>query len=423
MPTVATFATLLINSVKVSPHNISPYTLVWGIRPKIPFNKYVPLSKLILPQKLEELSNYQKLQEVFFQIRKHLLQRNAEKTGKLAEYMENIHVSDLVLLERKQYNTRIGHKLKPKFYNEPFRVVKKYNKSALIKPWIPLKVKDHMLKRRGKKLDLQKNILVNLTRLKKIKDELKVIGLSPYYQNLRNLADILNKRKNPQAVQIVQSKNILVKKNKISEFYKTINTRGLFNDFKASSLKQNAIYFSKLNDNNLNENVLIGTDRSVISVKTCSYNMETECKRNQGCHSLEEQTNISLLYEFVKNKKKPLKKLKQTNKQTNKQGSLYYDTNTTLEIYDGSIAADEFQEFLSIAASITSKIIQTNQVYTAQEHNLIKVPVKFNHSQRMLMMSKMSKIVVTIIRSIMMIRIIKMIRMIRMMIRMIIKKI
>ena len=169
---------------------------------------------------MEELSNYQKLQEVFFQIRKHLLQRNAEKTGKLAEYMENIHVSDLVLLERKQYNTRIGHKLKPKFYNEPFRVVKKYNKSALIKPWIPLKVKDHMLKRRGKKLDLQKNILVNLTRLKKIKDELKVIGLSPYYQNLRNLADILNKRKNPQAVQIVQSKNILVKKIKFLNFTK-----------------------------------------------------------------------------------------------------------------------------------------------------------------------------------------------------------
>ena len=213
MPTVATFATLLINSVKVSPHNISPYTLVWGIRPKIPFNKYVPLSKLMLPQKLEELSNYQKLQEVFFQIRKHLLQRNAEKSGKLVEYMENIHVSDLVLLERKQYNTRVGHKLKPKFYNEPFRVVKKYNKSALIKPWIPLRIKNHILKRRGKKLDLQKNILVNLTRLKKVKDELKVIGLSPYYQNLRNLADILNKRKNPQAVQIVQSKNILVKKN------------------------------------------------------------------------------------------------------------------------------------------------------------------------------------------------------------------
>ena len=78
MPTVATFATMLIKSVKVRPHNISPYPLVWGIIPKLPFNKYVPLSKFILPLKLEELSNYQKLQEVFFQIRKHLLRIGLE---------------------------------------------------------------------------------------------------------------------------------------------------------------------------------------------------------------------------------------------------------------------------------------------------------------------------------------------------------
>ena len=372
MPTIACFSTILINSLKVQPHKVSPQSLVWGLKTKVPLSKYVPLSQLKVPLSSHALvRDYQKLQEIYCQIRKFLLQRNAEKEKHLESFMNHIHVSDTVLLERKQYNTKIGHKLRPRFYKVPFRVIKKYKKSALIRPLENLTLMDHTVKQRGQKLNLQKNLLVGLTRLKKLKNDLPALGLDQYESNFKILADILNKPKPPQQIRMLKQNQVHIEENKIQDFYKAINTKGLYDDRKTLFCKQNAINFAKLKGGSLHKSALISTNKSIISVQTCSYRMESLITKRAEEHTLDNETNISWIYDFINKKQKPIKMFKKSleNKDTNKFNVQSNYSDTTVRIYDGNQALGDFQNFFEVATSSNAtESFHTNQSGRSQSN-------------------------------------------------------
>ena len=352
IPAIAMFSTLLVNSLKCAPHQVSPNTLVWGFNRKHNFSRYVPLSELHKPLCPDEFFiNYQKLQEIYLQIRKFLFKRNALKEKTLESYMSNIHISDIVLLEKKQFNTRVGHKLRTRFYRTPFRVIKKLKKSALISPLQKLVLSENTLKQRGKKLQLPKNLLVSLSRLKKIKNDLVPLGLMEFEGQFKALADVLNKSVPTAQIRLFQHDLLSVKNNtKIRDFYKMFNSKGVFDDRKMVFWIQNVVNFVKMNKGSLKGSEIVATEKSLFDV-TCSYKMQSIAREQWEDHTFQQDTDLSCIYNFIKARKKPEQVFKLPYNPVFKKQTQSESFDSSVTVYGGEEALQDFNDYLHVSIS------------------------------------------------------------------------
>ena len=362
-PIFATFATLLVNSVPVQPFNVSPNTLVWGSRPKPSFSETHCLSTLLKADDFQPyFQQYKLLQNVFLQIKKAIMMIYAKKKKLLDQYMNNCHVGDLVLLQKLRHNTRVGHKLKPRFYEFPFLLVKKYAKSALLRPILNSKIVLHPLKQRGKKAQTVKCILVSLERLKKVKNELPFLNLTIPQQLFLKLAQILNEKQSTQQVKFTAVNSQPEGGGEIQKFLKSINTQNLLiNDVQTTFFRKNAenfINFAKgIHIDNpqmifTHENVISLRSNPVPSHMTCSYEMESLVKNQGESHTFDEKTDFSALKHFLDHRKSKLPVFKplQGRKQSNIKASETYFSDTSYQSVPAEIAANDFEDYLTASS-------------------------------------------------------------------------
>ena len=115
-----------------------------------------------------------------------------ERRNKLNQYLAKFHRGDLVLLQRK-IRAAPGHKLRKRYYENPFHIVKILSKNIIIAPYIPLNIIPNRFKRKGKYLE-KSQMIVDANRLKQIKNPLILLGLQGDAQQLNEIAKLLANR-------------------------------------------------------------------------------------------------------------------------------------------------------------------------------------------------------------------------------------
>ena len=380
VPFFSVFATLLVNEIPVQPHGLSPNLLVWGPRPKPTFSEKFYLSTLL---KAPDISTYytqfRLLQDIFLQIRKAWMKRNAEKKKKLKNYMSNVHVGDMCLLERPKFRTRVQAKLKPKFYSFPFIILRKYAKSVLLQPYVKVKMTEHPLKQRGRLPKKPKNILANLSRIKKIQNELPFLHISLPQKLFLKLADILSEKQETQQIRLTGVNTAPKGKGEIQKFLKSLNSKNLFlNDIQSKAMIKNAQNFVKLAKGTIpsemlftNEKVISFRNKPIQSHMTCSYNMESIFQGQMDSHTFDHKTDLSALKLFLQNRKQKLPPFKKYKPIKNSEMSLSNDlcSETTIQIVPGASAVQDFQDFLTASNEQSSHDSHFSSVASSPHSN------------------------------------------------------
>ena len=389
MPIFSVFATLLVNEIPVQPHGLSPNLLLWGPRPKPTFSEKYYLSSLLkAPDASKYCSQYRLLQDIYLQIRKAWMRRNAEKKKKLDAYMSNIHIGDMCLLERPKYGTRVQAKLKSRFYSFPFIVIRKYDKSVLLQPYVKVKMIDHPLKQRGRLPKRQKNILANLSRIKKITNELPYLHISLPQKLFLELADILSEKQVTQQIRFTAVNNEPKGEGEIQKFLKSLNTKNLFlNDIQSKVMVKNAKNFVNLTKG-IQPSEMLFTNEKIISFKhkpapshmTCSYNMESVFQKQMNSHTFDNKTDLPALKLFLQNRKHKLPPYKPFNPIKNSKLPLSTDleSETQIQIVPTTSAIQDFQDFLTASYEQSSHDSHFSSL-TSSLHN---VSGQDNNSQK-----------------------------------------
>ena len=130
------------------------------------------------------------VRETLFQLLERKKQANLLKNDKLQEHTENIHAGDFCLILKKSLNTRVGHKLRPKYFTDVFRIIQVKNTYILAFKWeksFPLKSRFHGLG------DISKRQYYRFqkSRVKKLENPEKYLGLNLNNQLLIKAASVL----------------------------------------------------------------------------------------------------------------------------------------------------------------------------------------------------------------------------------------
>ena len=128
---ICAMATLLVNSTSVGPHSYAPNYLVFnGYNKKYATNHLFPFAGQLSGEKFGvTLKDIQQLSQIFKQITEITKQRNLRKLPHLDNYMKKIKKGDFCLVMKKSLGEgsagRVGHKLRPRFYETPCIVYKR----------------------------------------------------------------------------------------------------------------------------------------------------------------------------------------------------------------------------------------------------------------------------------------------------------
>ena len=285
VPAFASMATLLYNSLPTQPSGYSPHQLIFNdgpFRPNLPLTPFC--GKLPEESFGQYCSRFARLKNIFFFIQKIHVERNRVKQKSLQKYTNRFQKGDFVLLQRKSVGNRIGAKLRQRCYQTPFIVKKVLQKSCIIIPYEPETLREHSLKRHGRRFT-PKQLLVSMTRLKIIQNPLPFLDIGISQRQLLKLADIFKPISVKRVRVILTDPPVSCENVDLQDFFKLMSTPGLAltdhqKAFLSSQVKslQNVELFVKNPGHHRFHNQILSlfTNEHLIQLKssihaTCSY--------------------------------------------------------------------------------------------------------------------------------------------------------
>ena len=183
------FAALLWNSTPSTKTGVSPAHLQLG--GQVRTHNMVSFTSLKNAENkhvlIRELSI---VKEILFQVVNKRKQAQLLKEGKLQAYKDTLHPGDFCLILKKSLNTRILHKLRPKYFDDVFRIVKVRNTYVLAFKWNDKMSLKSRLKGMGEVTHKQ-YYRFQKVRVKKLLDPLKYLGITLNDSQLKKAAGIL----------------------------------------------------------------------------------------------------------------------------------------------------------------------------------------------------------------------------------------
>ena len=249
MPAYSFLATLIFNSIPTEPSGKSPHHLIFNGGPFLPnIGKLAPIYGKICSENIDEFNyRFAKMKMIFHQIKRLQMERNEKKLGALKKFQNTLAKGDLVLLVRKSHGvTRIQHKLRAKTYKTPFVVKKILQKSCVLVPYLPEKLKKNKLKRHGKYFQ-SPELIVPLNRCKIIKNPLPYLDLGISEQNLLKMAELFRPKPMGICRVILSLPEQKQQKLPIQDFFHLLTTPGLyFSPFQRTCIVQNIKNYKRL---------------------------------------------------------------------------------------------------------------------------------------------------------------------------------
>ena len=184
-PIILSIVANLLNYMPGS-SGFTPFYLQTGRQPRL--HPFITFKNLSVCENLDaHAKSLMQAQNVCHILFSHSLADYNKKTTQ-----QKFRVGDFVLLKRLQIQgPRHGHKLKPTYYTEPFRVIRMYRTNAMIVPF-NRNIKKSRIKGEGK---ISKNMatIARLNRLKPLKNPYSLLHLSVNDKILRKFNMILQK--------------------------------------------------------------------------------------------------------------------------------------------------------------------------------------------------------------------------------------
>ena len=184
-PIILSIVASLLNYMPGS-SGFTPFYLQTGRQPRL--HPFITFKNLSVCENLDaHAKSLMQAQNVCHILFSHSLADYNKKTTQ-----QKFRVGDFVLLKRLQIQgPRHGHKLKPTYYTEPFRVIRIYRTNAMIVPF-NRNIKKSRIKGEGK---ISKNMatIARLNRLKPLKNPYSLLHLSVNDKILRKFNMILQK--------------------------------------------------------------------------------------------------------------------------------------------------------------------------------------------------------------------------------------
>ena len=171
---ILTMTGLLINAFPRS-NGHTPFFLQFGSHPRT--NQFISFQSLTtmktIPSYVQELS---KCQNLCYFLQEQMLKTNKQHTKEM-QNLKTYKIGDFVLLRiKKDSKPRNLHKLRPQYYKDIFRIIKRYETNALLCPY-NRKFMKNRLHKEGK-VTKAMCTLQKLTRLKPVLNPLRLLQLS-----------------------------------------------------------------------------------------------------------------------------------------------------------------------------------------------------------------------------------------------------
>ena len=292
---------LALNSLRIGRNKLTPNQIVFNdySLPRTAFQAYIG--------RLDEGYNadivqLQRLKEFYWSLEREVRVINAERRGVLKDYLKKFTIGSFVLLKKRRPTANMaGWKMRAKFYDQVFQIVRLMTKNVIIVPALTAPKKVANYKGYGRLIN-QKYLMVVRNRLKLVTDQYRYNSWAQQRRGLERLAQIIASQPIYKKIKIQlhqpDQKSGLGQPGSLQKFVDVLKSPGLLDYPVSESLRKNAdkiralqrrfSTFQDEEDEECEKKVLIFTHEKLIEINTkictCSYGRTTSFVRHHQCH-------------------------------------------------------------------------------------------------------------------------------------------